>query len=74
MSRLPALKSHEVTRALLKAGFIEVRQKGSHKIFKKDTRRVIVPFHKGMDIKKGTLAAIIESTGLTFDEFLALLK
>jgi len=31
MARLPVLKSREVVRVLEKLGFVEVRQRGSHK-------------------------------------------
>jgi len=57
----------------VKAGFVEHRQKGSHKIFKKDHLRVTVPIH-GRDLKKGTLMSIIEQSELTVEEFLELLK
>ena len=73
MSKLPSLKSREVIRVLLKIGFIEHRQKGSHKIFKKGSLRVTVPTHI-RDLKKGTVRSIIEQSGLTEDEFIELLK
>jgi predicted RNA binding protein YcfA (HicA-like mRNA interferase family) len=73
MSRLPALKSRDIIRALQKAGFIEHRQKGGHKIFKKGNLRVTVPVHP-KDLKKGTIHAIIEQAGFTVEEFLQLLK
>ena len=70
--KLPVAKSRAVIKVLKKAGFVESRQKGSHKIFKKDAMRVVVPVH-GKDLKKGTLRAIIDSAGLTVEEFLELL-
>lgn len=73
MSRLPSLKSREIIRALERAGFVEHRQKGSHKIFKKDDLRVIVPIHS-RDLKKGTVLSIIEQAELTVEEFIELLK
>ena len=76
--RLPSLSSSQITRALRKAGFVEAptRGKGSHRAFmRKDetgkVRLVIVP--QGKDIPRGTLFAIIDQSGLTKDEFLALL-
>ncbi|MBI5814692.1 MAG: type II toxin-antitoxin system HicA family toxin [Nitrospinae bacterium] len=74
MTKTPTLKSREVVKALVKAGFIEHRQKGSHKIFKKEGFRVVVPHHQNRDIKKGTLVNIIEQAGLTLDEFMELIK
>ncbi len=34
-------------KILLKAGFALVRSKGSHRIYLKGNRRVVVPFHAG---------------------------
>ena len=72
MSRLPALTSREVIRALERAGFREHRQRGSHKIFKKEALRVTVPVHSG-DLKKGTVRSIVEQAGFTIEEFIELL-
>jgi predicted RNA binding protein YcfA (HicA-like mRNA interferase family) len=58
--------------ALLRAGFTEVRQRGSHRIFARGSRRAIVPMHGG-DLKPGTLRAILDSAGLTADQVLELL-
>ena len=73
MSKLPALKSRDIIRALERAGFTEHRQRGSHKIFKKGSLRITVPVHSG-DLKKGTVHSIIEQSGLTVEEFLEFLK
>ena len=73
MPRLPSLKSRDIIRALLKAGFTEHRQKGSHKIFKKEQLRVTVPIHS-RDLKRGTVFSIIEQAELTIEQFLELLK
>jgi predicted RNA binding protein YcfA (HicA-like mRNA interferase family) len=59
MSRLPALKSQEVIRALEDAGFRIVRQRGSHVRMKHpDGRVVTVPVHIGQDIGHGLLRKI----------------
>ncbi len=47
---------------LRRDGWEELRGKGSHIIFKKDGRRVVVSSHRG-DIPKGTLRAICEQAG-----------
>lgn len=48
MGNIPVLKPQEVVRILESIGFIEVRQKGSHKQFRhEDGRATTVPFHKG---------------------------
>jgi len=72
MSRLPVLKPRIVCRALENAGFVLRKSKGGHRIYIKERQRVTVPYHT-TDIKPGTLASIIQQTGLTLEEFLALL-
>ncbi len=73
---LPILKPHEVIDVLQRLGFIEARQSGSHRIFSHtENKKIIpVPVHGNRDIKKGTLHSIIKQTGLTRDEFMALLR
>jgi predicted RNA binding protein YcfA (HicA-like mRNA interferase family) len=47
MSNIPVLKPQEVVSILKKLGFVEVRQKGSHKQFRHpDGRGTTVPLHK----------------------------
>lgn len=71
MSKIPILKPQEVVRILSNLGFIEVRQKGSHKQFRHlDGRATTVPFHKGRDISPRLLRQIAKDIDLTIDEFL----
>ncbi|MBI4450195.1 type II toxin-antitoxin system HicA family toxin [Candidatus Uhrbacteria bacterium] len=69
--RLPALTSVDVIRIIERAGFCFVRSRGSHRIFARGNRLVIVPFHH-RDLRRGTLRAIVKASGLTEEEFLAL--
>ena len=71
MGKIPILKPQEVVRILNNLGFIEVRQKGSHKQFRhQDGRATTVPFHKGRDISPRLLRQIAKDIDLTIDEFL----
>ena len=71
MSKIPILKPQEVVRILNNLGFIEVRQKGSHKQFRhQDGRATTVPFHRGRDISPRLLRQIVKDIDLTIDEFL----
>ena len=45
MPRIPRLTAAEAEALLAKAGFVWLRSKGSHRIYAKDARRVVVPFH-----------------------------
>jgi predicted RNA binding protein YcfA (HicA-like mRNA interferase family) len=68
---LPVLKAREVVRTLERLGFVEVRQRGSHKQFRlADGRSTTVPFH-GRDISPLLLRQICKDIGLQPDEFIA---
>jgi predicted RNA binding protein YcfA (HicA-like mRNA interferase family) len=45
--RLPRLTAKEAEKILLDKGFSFVRQKGSHRIYRKKRDRMILPFHSG---------------------------
>lgn len=71
MSKIPVLKPQEIIRILENLGFVEVRQKGSHKQFRhEDGRGTTVPFHKGRDISPRLLRLIASDVKLTVEEFL----
>jgi predicted RNA binding protein YcfA (HicA-like mRNA interferase family) len=75
LAKLPRLSGKEVLKTLKKAGFEEVRQRGSHVIMIKQTPEgkipLVVPMHREIDT--GTLLEIIRQSKLTKDEFLKLL-
>jgi predicted RNA binding protein YcfA (HicA-like mRNA interferase family) len=72
VSKLPALKPKAVIRALERSGFYLHHVRGSHYFLRKAERNVVIPYHT-KDLKPGTLRAIIDQSGLTVEEFLALL-
>ena len=41
------MNAKEAESLLLKVGFILERQKGSHRIYKRDNLRIVIPFHAG---------------------------
>ena len=66
MPALPVLKPREVVALLEALGFVEVRQKGSHKHFRHaDGRATTVPFHPGRDISPILLRQIARDVGIT---------
>ena len=75
MSKLPDVSGTELVEALQKAGFLILRQKGSHvsmeKVYSAGQWRTIVPMHR--EIARGTLHDIPKQTGLTRDELRKLL-
>lgn len=57
---------------LEKHGFREVRQRGSHKQFRRDDgRSTTVPVHKGRDISPTILRKICADIDMTIHAFLA---
>lgn len=73
MSTVPSLKPAEVLRKLRHAGFRVDHVTGSHYVLlHSDGRRTVVPYHAGRDVKPGVLRAIIQQTGMTTADFLAL--
>lgn len=55
----------EVLRLLERDGWFEVRQAGSHRIFRHPTKPgiLVVPVHPGRDLATGTLASILKKGG-----------
>ena len=71
MGNVPVLKPAEVVAILRKLGFVEVRQRGSHKQFRDSSGRfTTVPFHSGRDIAPTLLRQIAKDIGLTIVEFI----
>jgi predicted RNA binding protein YcfA (HicA-like mRNA interferase family) len=67
----PVLKSREIIEILVALGFVEVRQRGSHKQFRhSDGRGTTVPIHPGRDISPILLRKIAKDIGLTVEQFL----
>ena len=74
MSRLPSLDGEQIVKALGKAGFQVLRQKGSHVYLKHaDGRATVVPVHKGESVGRGLLRKIMRDADLGREEFLKLL-
>ena len=71
MGSVPVLKPNKVAFILERLGFLEVRQKGSHKQFRHpDGRGTTVPFHAGRDISPILLKKIAKDIRVTVEEFL----
>jgi predicted RNA binding protein YcfA (HicA-like mRNA interferase family) len=73
MSGLPRVSGRQTLAALGRAGFIAVRQQGSHIIVRRASpfAQLVVPDHRELD--RGTLRAIHRQAGLSVEEFLKLL-
>jgi len=73
--KLPSISGKKVISVLKKAGFVQIRQKGSHlslqKITPDKTYKVVVPMHK--ELAKGTLLDILRQSGFTKEDLIRLL-
>ena len=72
MPRLRRVSSREAIRVLEKMGFVQVRQRGSHIVLRKDTPEgavgCVVPLHR--ELATGTLRGILKQAGVTPGEFM----
>jgi predicted RNA binding protein YcfA (HicA-like mRNA interferase family) len=64
--RLPKLSGADLVKALKKAGFKSVRQKGSHVSMQKGPYKTIIPLHD--ELAKGTFLAILKQCGLSKED------
>jgi predicted RNA binding protein YcfA (HicA-like mRNA interferase family) len=75
MARLPSISGERLVRALKRAGFTELRQRGSHVSLEKRVGdkvfRTVVPQHS--TLAKGTLSDILKQAGLSIEQLLDLL-
>jgi len=72
VTALPIVSGKALVKALEKAGFRKVRQKGSHLSLKKGNLCTVVPLHR--KLAKGTTLAILKQAGLTKEELSKLLS
>ena len=64
--------AREVLARLIRAGFVEVRQSGSHKVIRHpDGRQTYVAMHPGT-LPTGTFRKILKQAGLSEEQFRAL--
>lgn len=76
MTRLPRVTGKEIVSCLKKAGFVILRQKGSHLVMRHETdltRRCVIPLQGSKIIKPGTFHSIIKGAGISAEDFFKLL-
>jgi len=71
MPELRRVSGQEAIRALERLGFVQVRQRGSHVVLKRQTLEgevgCVVPLHRELAI--GTLRSILRQAQVTLDVF-----
>jgi len=74
VSRLPLVDARTMERVLLRAGFIVVRQRGSHVFYRHpDGRTTTVPHHPGRDLARPLTREILCEAEITPERFSELL-
>ncbi len=61
MSPLPRLTAREAEQRLLRAGFNLSRQKVSHKIYRKGSFRMVLPWHQGKILHPKIIKELLEA-------------
>ena len=61
MAKLPRLTAADAEAMLLKAGFVWLRSKGSHRIYAKRERRVVVPFHSNATLHPKIVKQVLDA-------------
>ncbi len=61
MPKVPRLNAAEAEAILLRAGFAWLRSKGSHRIYAKGGRRVVVPFHGSAALHPKIVKQVLEA-------------
>ena len=61
MPKVPRLIAAEAESILMKAGFTWLRSKGSHRIYAKGGRKVVVPFHGSATLHPKIVRQVLEA-------------
>ena len=63
MGKLPRLSVQEAERMLLDAGYELARTKGSHRIYMRGRKRIVLPFHAGKMLHPKIVKQVLRATG-----------
>lgn len=70
MPKLSPIRGKELITILIKQGFKQVHQKGSHaRLEHSDGRKTTVPIHSGENVGVGLLRKILRDTNISRNEF-----
>jgi predicted RNA binding protein YcfA (HicA-like mRNA interferase family) len=71
MTRSPVITFRELLQRIVRLGFEQVRQKGSHiRFVHPDGRKTTIPDHGGQDVPNGLLNKIVRNDlEMTLDDF-----
>ena len=69
-AKLPVVRGVDLVRAFKRAGWTELRTKGSHVRMQYGARHVSIPLHD--PVKRGTLASILDDADMSADQLRSL--
>lgn len=70
MSKLSIVSAAQMSKILRHLGFDLIRQKGSHAYFRHpDGRATVVPVHRGEDLGRGLIRAILRDIEVLPEEY-----
>ncbi len=72
MAQIPILSGRDVVTVFAKVGWQIVRQRGSHMIMVKSGHMATLSVPEHREVSRGTLRSLIRCSGLTVEEFVAL--
>jgi predicted RNA binding protein YcfA (HicA-like mRNA interferase family) len=61
LPKSPRLTAQEAESMLLKSGYILTRSKGSHRIYMKQNKRIVIPFHKGKTLHPKIVSQVLKA-------------
>ena len=62
MPKIPRITAKEAETLLFRAGFHLLRTEGSHRVYGKDSVRIIIPFHSGKTLHPKIIKQVIRAT------------
>ncbi len=68
MPKLPRLTATEAEKLLLDVGFIQIRSKGSHRIYFREEVRVVIPFHSGKILHPKIVKQVLQAIDISENE------
>ena len=68
MPELPRTSGAKAIKVFESLGYIQVRQRGSHVVLRKQDKGCVIPVHKELAV--GTLRGAIRQAGITPDDFI----
>ena len=74
MTKLPLVDAKTLEKVLYKAGFVKVRQRGSHVFYRHpDGFFTTIPHHPGRTIARPLLKVILKEADISEERYIALL-